>query len=660
MQDNFSNSAPALGQLGALTAALVIGTNLAASYWPRVAGYLLFTAAALSVLELGLWLAEKLCRWFLHRSPQGLLGLGLLVLSIAYTVRRGAGEGLTWRVLLFSGLSAGALGLLAVSWWSLLRWRRLTPWTGAAALLSACAVGTLAVLLLTDGFQDPMVRRYLALSEPQEAAALLEAGPGPFPTASLDYGPEGAVEAGTVDLTDYMSRDTGNLVGHYVDAYWDYELDEVPLRGRVWYPAEGQSCPVLFLAHGNHGITTPSYQGYDYLGAYLASYGYVVISVDQNACNMLTGENDGRAVLLLEHIGLLLDYSSQRENPLYGKIDPDRIAIAGHSRGGEMAATAYLFNGYDCYPENGAIEFDYHYNIRSIIAIAPTVDQYRPADHSVELEDVNYLLLHGSADRDVTSFQGMAQYENVTFTGRGDYLKSALYIAGANHGQFNSLWGAYDQTGSFAPFLNMESLLDQGADPGGIHPPSGPGGPAAHRLSLYQGVPGRDPAGRRHPPGAADRLGQLPLPAAGDGVRPVLGELRLHPRGGLRGGQRSGDRDAGGLLHLGGEHAAMDGGAGGLWGKRHPCRPAALDLAGKVRSGLPGGGLDRQGRQLRHLRPGQRRHQAGRSELGGRRNRPHRRGGAHRLRPRPRLRHHIPHPPRLDGQAGLSVWHPSV
>ena len=461
MQDNFSDSAPALGQLGALTAALVIGTNLAASYWPHMAGYLLFTAAALLVLELGLWLAEKLCRWFLHRSPQGLLGLGLLVLSIAYTVRRGAGEGLTWRVLLFSGLSAGALGLLAVSWWSLLRWRRLTPWTGAAALLSACAVGMLATLLLTDGFQDPMVRRYLALSEPQEPAALLEAGLGPFPTATLDYGPEGAVEAGTVDLTDYMNRDTGNLVGHYVDAYWDYGLNEVPLRGRVWYPAEGQSCPVLFLAHGNHGITTPSYQGYDYLGAYLASYGYVVVSVDQNACNMLTGENDGRAVLLLEHIGLLLDYNRQRENPLYGKIDPDCIAIAGHSRGGEMVATAYLFNGYDCYPENGAIEFDYHYNIRSIIAIAPTVDQYRPADHSVALEDVNYLLLHGSADRDVTSFQGMAQYENVAFTGRGDYLKSALYIAGANHGQFNSLWGAYDQTGSFAPFLNMESLLDQ-------------------------------------------------------------------------------------------------------------------------------------------------------------------------------------------------------
>ena len=111
------------------------------------------------------------------------------------------------------------------------------------------------------------------------------------------------------------------------------------------------------------------------LGEYLASHGYVVVSVDQNACNMLSGENDGRAVLLLENIGLLLGYNEEEDNPLEGVLDADNIAIAGHSRGGEMVATAYLFNGYDNYPENGNVDFDYHYNIRSIIAIAPTVDQ---------------------------------------------------------------------------------------------------------------------------------------------------------------------------------------------------------------------------------------------------------------------------------------------
>lgn len=277
----------------------------------------------------------------------------------------------------------------------------------------------------------------------------------------LDYGPETDLEAGTVNLSWYMSRDTDDITGNYVDAYWDYDLNAVPLAGRVWYPADGRNCPVLFIAHGNHEITTESYLGYDYLGRYLASHGYVMVSVDQNACNMLTGENAGRAVLLLEHIGLLLEYGEQRGNPLYQMLDETRIAIAGHSRGGEMVATAYLFNSYDRYPENGTIAFDYNYQIKSIIAIAPTVNQYQPADHSVELEDVNYLLLHGAADRDVRNFMGMAQYENISFTGQGDYLKTALYIAGANHGQFNSLWGAFDQSGPFAALLNVEGLMPE-------------------------------------------------------------------------------------------------------------------------------------------------------------------------------------------------------
>ena len=286
-------------------------------------------------------------------------------------------------------------------------------------------------------------------------------GPGPHEPEMLDYGPGTDWEAGTVNLSRYMSRNTDGLTGSYVDAYWDYDLNAVPMAGRVWYPADGRDCPVLFMAHGNHEITTESYLGYDYLGRYLASHGYVVVSVDQNACNMLTGENAGRAVLLLEHIGLLLQYGRQWGHPLYRMLDKERIAIAGHSRGGEMVATAYLFNRYDRYPENGAIAFDYNYNIKSIIAIAPTVNQYKPAGHSVELEDVNYLLLHGAADRDVSNFMGMAQYENISFTGQGDYLKTALYIAGANHGQFNSLWGAFDQSGPFAALLNVEGLMPE-------------------------------------------------------------------------------------------------------------------------------------------------------------------------------------------------------
>ena len=461
---SFSGTETALCQMALFISAALVGLELNATYWPGLPGGMLFILGALAAMELVLLLAQWALRKALGHGLGWLMGLALLYYVIVRNVRRGAGEGWSWRVYLFAAVVTAALWLLTAAGWSLVR-RRLTPTTALTFLAGAALTAALGVFLFTDGFDDHYVQRYLELMEgPPGTLAALEPSldEGPYDVLTVDYGPEEALEAGTVSLTSYMSRDTDEISGLYVDSYLDYSLSRVPLRGRVWYPDGGENCPVLFIAHGNHEITTESYLGYAYLGEYLASHGYVVVSVDQNACNMLSGENDGRAVLLLENIGLLLGYNEEVGNPLEGVLDEDSIAIAGHSRGGEMVATAYLFNGYDNYPENGNIDFDYHYNIRSIIAIAPTVDQYKPADHSVELEDVNYLLLHGACDRDVTNFQGMAQYEHITYTGQGDYLKTALYIAGANHGQFNSLWGAYDQRGPFSSLLNVESLLSEG------------------------------------------------------------------------------------------------------------------------------------------------------------------------------------------------------
>ena len=462
ISEHFGGTELALYHVTVTLSALMMGAALAATYWPGALGVTCLAAAMLGLLETAGWLLRRLFQAWLGHSLAWLMGLIPFVGMVVWTVKRGAGEGWSYRVFLFSALVAVVVMLLAVSLWSLLCCRRVTPVTVSATLLAVGMGALLSVFLFTDGFDNHYVRKYLALSDRRDAAqAALEPSLtyGRYAVNVLDYGPEAGLRAGTVDLSYYMDRDTDDLSGSYVEAYLDYDLNRVPLEGRVWYPASGQECPVLFIAHGNHEITTESYLGYAYLGEFLASHGYVVVSVNQNACNLLVGENDGRAVLLLEHIGLLLEYDAAEGNPLCGRIDEDRIAVAGHSRGGEMAATAALFNRYDRYPENGTVRFDYNYNIRSVIAIAPTVNQYKPADHSVELEDINYLLLHGAADRDVSRFMGMTQYENISFTGRGDYLKTALYIAGANHGQFNSLWGSYDQGGPFGPLLNVESLL---------------------------------------------------------------------------------------------------------------------------------------------------------------------------------------------------------
>src|SRR5699024_2270037 len=131
-----------------------------------------------------------------------------------------------------------------------------------------------------------------------------------YTVRTLDYGTQGGLPSGTVNLSRYMSRSSLDpLSDLQVDLYEDYPLTAVPLVGRIWYPEGGKSCPVLFIAHGNRVVPVDSYLGYAYLGEYLASWGYVVVSVDHSACNMLSGENDGRAVLLLEHVGQVLSYT---------------------------------------------------------------------------------------------------------------------------------------------------------------------------------------------------------------------------------------------------------------------------------------------------------------------------------------------------------------
>lgn len=460
-RSRFFGCGGALCHCAAIIAGIVIGAELASTYFPARVGYALTVLAAFAALEMAFFLLQKLFHWWLGKRLAWLMAIATIAASALIAIKHGAGEGWTWRIVLSGCVVTLAFVLLTASLWSVIRrgWR----WgTGGCAAVSLLLSFSLVLLFTTDGFADDTMEQYLALSEGAgntvSAEHLNEVGA--HDVLVLDYGPGEELEAGTVSLASYMVRDD-DLTGMYVDQYLDYDVNAVPMRGRVWYPVGAKNCPVLFIAHGNHEITTLSYLGYDYLGEYLASHGYVVVSVDQNACNMLSGENDARAVLLLEHIGLLLSYNEDEANPLYSAIDADNIAIAGHSRGGEMVATAYLFNEYAHYPENAVVRFDYHYSIKSLIAIAPTVNQYKPADHSVAIEDVNYLLLHGASDRDVTNFMGMSQYENVSFTGAGDHIKSALYIAGANHGQFNSLWGEYDCAGMETPLLNTENLLSE-------------------------------------------------------------------------------------------------------------------------------------------------------------------------------------------------------
>ena len=239
-----------------------------------------------------------------------------------------------------------------------------------------------------------------------------------------------------------------------------YNYKNTPIFGVVYTPVDLNNTKTLFIVHGATDRCNKSYLGFNYLGEYLASFGYTVISIDENIVNELGGKNDIRTIILLENIKYVLKENQREGSDLYQKIDASSIALAGHSRGGEVISLAYIFNELENHPEYKDYKFDYHFNISSLIAIAPTVDQYLIDDKSLTLENVNYLLLAGSNDGDVSKAMGEKQYNNISFT-KNNYFKTSLYIKGANHGLFNSKWNKYDMTKGANHFINVSKILDR-------------------------------------------------------------------------------------------------------------------------------------------------------------------------------------------------------
>ncbi len=357
-----------------------------------------------------------------------------------------------------------AVNILGRVIWGFIRTRKFKQVTAyIAAALSITYIALYGYMFFNDNFGESRVEFYNNINTttaPQVQGFDDYLSNGSYEVQTLSYGPDDEdITTETYDFTVYSEFSDREGLDAFLDMFGTYEFDNAPIKGQIWYPAGQTNCPVFFIVHGNHDSMVPSYMGYDYLGEYLASNGYVVVSVDENIINQSGTGNDKRAILLLENMRTIIDLNNDPASELYNLIDEDIIAIGGHSRGGEMVSTAYLFNDLDAYPEDGNITFDYHFNITSIVAIAPCVDQYTPVSRSVEIENVNYLLIHGSNDQDVSTDMGEKQYNNIEFTDGGFYLKSSVYILGANHGQFNSEWGQYDYEGTANNYLNTNNFI---------------------------------------------------------------------------------------------------------------------------------------------------------------------------------------------------------
>ena len=138
----------------------------------------------------------------------------------------------------------------------------------------------------------------------------------------------------------------------------------VRLNGIIAAPEAGGPHPVVVIFHGNHlgcpedemgvdrwpcaaDVEQPNYRGFEYLVRELAGKGYVALSVNINAENTfgfgepIAGERLGQLVDL--HLQALATAAAGGQNDfgieLAGRADLNRLALFGHSRGGEAALT---------------------------------------------------------------------------------------------------------------------------------------------------------------------------------------------------------------------------------------------------------------------------------------------------------------------------------
>ncbi len=245
------------------------------------------------------------------------------------------------------------------------------------------------------------------------------------------------------DLIDGLSDEAGLYRVHDVTLPGPSAVTEVIYTGGLWlgqdlyYPSDIASLPaprpLVVVSHGNGH----NYQWYDHVGEHLASYGFVVMSHENNTG---PGVESASTTTLNNTDYLLGNLASIAGGALLGRVDGHNIMWLGHSRGGEGVARAYdrLVDG--TYVAANFVAAD----VRLVSSIAPT-DFLGTA--SAYPHGVDYHLWVGGADSDVTGCASLNLAQSFHLHDRAEGRRMSVSLHGVGHGNFHDGGGSEWATG---------------------------------------------------------------------------------------------------------------------------------------------------------------------------------------------------------------------
>lgn len=303
------------------------------------------------------------------------------------------------------------------------------------------------------------------------------------PPASAQIAPD-ATDVGPLDTTSAEYK---------FNAVLDTDISGLPteLWARVYRPVDlSGAFPLLVFLHGNHGtcghgtnprvddstqytfygtcppgyVVTPNHLGYTYLADRLASWGYIVVSINANrGINGAPGPTDDvgvnlvRGRLLLRHLQRLSEWNTFGGTPdslgvdLQGKLDFSQVGLFGHSRGGEGVRAAYNQYRDPDSPWPGRIPDPV--NFVAIFEIGPVDGQ---TSRLLDADGTVWNVLLPMCDGDVSNLQGIRAFDrNITHADEVPATqKSTFTVWGANHNFYNTEWQQSDSTGCSGPDNN--------------------------------------------------------------------------------------------------------------------------------------------------------------------------------------------------------------